>query len=243
MVKASLRSVEENIFDFKTHCLFCGVFLDMSLAKKNPKKASYRYSHVMTLGFQKNIINHCQVREDDWALKVKSRLSVINDLPAEEALCHHTCKDLFMKGKAPPEFASDDCKAFNKRRRVGRPRSISKSVALQYAIDFLENNDDQTITLQDLHQVMLRESGMTEEEVYTPKQLKKELENHYDARVLITTIRQCPNIVTLRFNVKSIIQEAHDTASELKELSDMDRLIETVGKFIRTEIKSMELHN
>ena len=70
-----------------------------------------------------------------------------------------------MKGKAPPEFASDDCKAFNKRRRVGRPRSISKSAALQYAIDFLENNDDETITLQDLHQVMLRESGMTEEEV------------------------------------------------------------------------------
>ena len=59
----------------------------------------------------------------------------------------------------------------------------------------------------------------------------------------ITTIRQCPNIVTLKSNVKSIIQEAHDRASELKELSDMDRLIETIGKFIRTEIKSMELHN
>ena len=45
VVKANLRSVEENIFDFKTHCLFCGVFLDMSLAKKNPKKASYRYRY------------------------------------------------------------------------------------------------------------------------------------------------------------------------------------------------------
>ena len=134
VVKASLRSVEENIFDFKTHCLFCGVFLDMSLAKKNPKEANYRYSHVMTLEFQKNIISHRHIREDDWALKVKSRLSMIDDLPAEEALYHHTCKDLFMRGKAPPEFASDDCKSFNKRRRVGQPRSISNSDIVQYSI-------------------------------------------------------------------------------------------------------------
>ena len=97
------------------------------------------------------------------------------------------------------------------------------------------------MTLQDLHQVILRESGMTEEEVYTTKQLKQELDNHYGARVSITSIRQHPNIVTLKSSVKSIIQEAHDRASELKELSDMDRLSETVGKFIRREINSMEL--
>ena len=39
VVKANLRSVEENIFNFKTQCLFCGVFIDVSLAKKNPKKS------------------------------------------------------------------------------------------------------------------------------------------------------------------------------------------------------------
>ena len=241
-IKPNLRSAEENVFDFKTHCLFCGLFVETCLAQKNPTKASYRYSHVMTLGFQENILSHCDMREDEWALKVQSRLLVVNDLPAEEALYHHTCKDLFMKGKAPPEFASKECTSSTKRRKVGRPRSTSKVGAIQYAIDFLEKNDDETITLQDLHQVMLKESGMNEEQACTPKQLKRELENYYGARVSITTIRQCPNVVTLTSNVKSIIQEAHDRASEMKELSDMDRLIETVGKFIRTEIKSMEHH-
>ena len=53
----------------------------------------------MTLGFQENFIKHHHTREDDWALKVQSHLSVMNDLSAEEALYHHTFKDLFMKGK------------------------------------------------------------------------------------------------------------------------------------------------
>ena len=57
---------------------------------------------------------------------------------------------------------------------------------------------------------------MTEEEMYTTKQLKEELKNHYGARVSITSIRQRPNIVTLKSNVKSIIPKAHDRASELK---------------------------
>ena len=34
VIKANLRSVEENVFDFKTHCFFCGVPVEMSLAKK-----------------------------------------------------------------------------------------------------------------------------------------------------------------------------------------------------------------
>ena len=74
-----------------------------------------------------------------------------------------------MKGKAPPESAFKECNSFTKRRKIGRPRSTFKVGTIQYAIDFLEKNDDETITLQDLHQVMLRESGMTKEVVYTRK--------------------------------------------------------------------------
>ena len=65
VVKPNLRSAEENVFDFKIHCLFCGVFVEMSLAQKNPNKASYIFSHVMTLGCQKNILSHCDMRKDD----------------------------------------------------------------------------------------------------------------------------------------------------------------------------------
>ena len=52
--------------------------------------------------------------------------------------------------------------------------------------------------------------------------------------------RQLPNVVTLTSSVKLIIQEAHVRAREMKELCDMDRLIESVGKYIITEMKFME---
>ena len=69
-------------------------------------------------------------------------------------------------------------------------------------------------------------------------ELRTRQERHNGIRLSITTSRQCPNIV----NINSIIQEAHERASVVKNLSDMDRLRETVGIFIQIEIKSMEHH-
>ena len=54
VTKLLLRS-GETVFDFKTHSHFCGVFVQQSLAHEKPNKASYKYSHVMTLAFQQSI--------------------------------------------------------------------------------------------------------------------------------------------------------------------------------------------
>ena len=241
----NLRSAERlSVFDYKTHCLFCGAFVDQSVAEKRPDKTNCKFSHVMTLGFQENIYSNCHDRKDDWALKVESRLSAVNDLPAEEALYHHTCYALFTAGKNLPSFSSDQgTENSRKRRKVGRPRSTSKADALQYVFQYLEENDDETVTIQELHQHMIESSGLGQDDVYTQVQLKRELESHYGSRVTITTVKSFPNVVTLTSNIKSIIQEAHSRARDLKEQSDMDKLIEIVGKYIRTEIKSMKHHN
>ena len=197
-----------------------------------------------TLPLQESILAKCRSRQDNWATQVESRLSVVNDLPAADALYHHACMTLFLTGKDLPDHSSEEGgTSSSKKRKLGRPTSVSKATALQYAFEYLEENDDETITLQELHKHMIVRSGFDEESVYTQVQLKRELEKHYGLRVSITTVKNHPNIVTLTTNVKSIIQEAHVRAKELDELSDMDRLIESVGKYIRTEIKSMEHHN
>ena len=156
----------------------------LSLAHKKPI-ASYKYSHVMTLGFQENIQNHCQGRQDDWATQIQSRISAGNDLPAEEALYHHTCKDMFLKGKDFPGV--EGATYTNKKRKVGRPKSSSKVTAVHYAFEYIKQNDDETVTLQELHQRMIRSNGLNEDDVYTQVQLKRELEKHYGSRVTITT--------------------------------------------------------
>ena len=70
--------------------------------------------------------------------------------------------------KTPKKSKTVEQNSTNMTEKPGSPRYSSKVAAFQYAMKFLENNDDETITLHDLHQGMIRESGMTEEEVYSP---------------------------------------------------------------------------
>ena len=159
----------------------------------------------MTLGFQENIDTHCKSRQDDWATQIQSRISAVNDLPAEEAVYHHTCKDLFLKGNY--FFVVERATYTSKKRKLGRPKSSSKVTALQYVFGHLEQIDNETVTLPELHQRMIRSIGLNEDDVYTQVLIKRELEKHHGSRrVTITTVRQLPNVVTLTSSVRHMTE-------------------------------------
>ena len=114
-----------------------------------------------------------------------------------------------------------------KKPKLGRPKDPSKVDTFEMVLSYLEENDDETITIDKLYNVMIERSG-----------LKRELQSHYGKKISMTTSQQKSTLVTLTSNVASIIQEAHKKA----EQKNMNDLIKAVGEYIRREIKCMDKH-
>ena len=105
-----------------------------------------------------------------WADEVAKRMACTNDLPAEEAIYHRKCFQYFMKpSKALPNETDEP-------RIRGRPTGSvdqQKRLAFRHVIEYLENNDDETVTLDELYAVM--ESKVSSEGVYSKKTLQRML--------------------------------------------------------------------
>ena len=103
----SLRSQVQE-YDFKTHCLFCGIYVDQQLASKYPERLALQYSSVQTLELQDTVKSCCIQRQDEWAAAVKSRILSVHDLPAAEAIYHKVCSRYFRSGNnIPLEYQPD----------------------------------------------------------------------------------------------------------------------------------------
>ena len=66
----------------------------------------------------------------------------------------------------------------SKRRSLGWPVDESKSAAFFETLDWLENNEDEVITIQMLSEKM-KEYMMADDEPYSRKYMKQKLKDHY----------------------------------------------------------------
>ena len=102
-------------------------------------------------------------------------------------------------------------------------------------IDYIEKNDDKTITLNDLYDVMKIKSGFTYDDIYSKSYMKQKLIDNYGQNVSITTIRQKQKQTS---NLIHRIQEADEEGKTV----ETGYLIGRIGKYIRTDIRCMETH-
>jgi len=142
--KAQFRSSE--------NCIFCGL-----PAKYDGRKKGYDVIPVRTKDFQESISDLCMKRNDEWSDTVRGRLEYARDLHAADAVYHQQCSVNFRTGKqVPQQYCSASTSDASKRPRlqVGRPIYSTKTVAFLKVAKYLEENDEEQITVNDLCEKM-----------------------------------------------------------------------------------------
>ena len=231
----NLRSAEPS-FNFKEHCLFCGVS-----AKYDGKKKGFGVIPVRTMDFHNSITAICEQRKDEWAAKVQARLLSVHDLHAADSVYHHECSTNFRTGKQTPSiFASED--DMPSKRRCGRPQDVARNDAFLEIIKFLEQNDEEQTTVLDLMDQMkqhLSESGLTDIEPYSGPYMKKRLKEYFGDRIIITDINSKPNVVTFFSTASATLQQFYHKQRNEDPEKEKLRLVEAAAQIIKNDIKSL----
>lgn len=117
------------------------------------KKIGVEVFKVTTISMKDSVLAACSDREDAWADTVRARILHVHDLPAADAMYHQTCSVNFRTGKQIPTlFLTGE--RHRKKKRVGLPQDEDKTEASLKVARFLQENDDEQITVNDLIDIM-----------------------------------------------------------------------------------------
>ncbi|CAC5372506.1 unnamed protein product [Mytilus coruscus] len=216
-----LRSKVE--FDFKKHCLFCGQLADAVIGRKR-KSDVYP---VRTSEFQCKIEDICKQRKNEWALEVRGRLEFIQDLHAANALYHQTCSVNFQTLKQTPLAFSPPAK--KAKTQAGRKSSLSESFL--FAAKYLQQNEDEQITVTDLVKKMSELCGI--DDAYGVQPMKNKLQEHFGDRIIISEINGKQNVVTFRNTVWSILHEFYEQTNTNRSIDEEKKsIIQAAAKIL-----------
>ena len=78
-------------------------------------------------------------------------------VPVEEAIYHRDCDKNFRAGKNIRVSFTNEGETPPKKQKLGSPKSMIKMSAFEIATQYLEENDEETITLNDLHHIIKKQ--------------------------------------------------------------------------------------
>ena len=233
------RRSTSQLFNVKEQCLFCGL-----PAKYSGKKKGYDVIPVRTMDFQDTVLMICKERTDPWSQIVHGRLQYLRDLHASDAIYHQTCSSNFRTGKdIPAQYSSDTDDSVKRTKVQGRPVDTVRSSAFEKVVQYLRDNEEEQLALQDLSDKMEEYLEGTNEEPYSVAYLKKKLEERLSDEIVISTIKKKANEVTLRKTVASILHEFHLQPKTEDVQVEESRIIQTAARLIESEIRSKESTN
>lgn len=231
----SLTRKAEHCFSFKTDCVFCGTKVEFG----GQRKRSGEVFRVTTVETKDTILGICSERGDAWAETIRSRLLNVHDLPAADAVYHQTCNVNFRTKRQLPRIYEVDESPAVKKKKVGRPEDEEKREAFLKVTKFLEENDDEQITVSDLMEKMEEYLSDSNSEAYGRHHMKTKLLEHFGDKIIITDINGKPNVVTFKTTATSILQEFHVQQKDVDIDAEQLNIIKAAAKLIKNDLKSI----
>ena len=223
-----LRSSEEDFSD----CFFCG------RPAKFGRKRKHDVLQVKTIGIKETVLKICQERADSWSDTVKARILHVHDLHAADAVYHQICSVNFRTKKQMPmsQFIAED----SKRPKLGRPQNDTRAEAFLEVARYLEDNDDEQITINDLIDLMSQKLADTTDEAYTYPHMKTKLQEYFGERLIQTEINGKPNVVTFRTTARVVLQDYYSKQQQKQNTAEEKiKLVQAAAKLIKEDIKAI----
>lgn len=233
----SQRSREDgsSCFSFPIQYLFCTNSINDEREKSKKKKSDETVHFVRTLDFDDSIKKVCEERQDDWSRQVYSRLVSMSDMHAADAVYHHSCSTYFRSGRGIPDrYCSSGQRDSKKRKTGGRPEDPKRHQAFLHAATFLLENDDETVTINDLCNVM-KKCGT---EPYCYKTMILKLNAHFNKDIVITPKTNDKAYVTLRKTARKVIQEFYNDDSIRNPEIEKKKIILAAVQLIKEDCKN-----
>lgn len=227
--KRPTRSRED--FSFKTDCFFCCVGIPL----ENGEVVSLNSSKVTTLEFKPRLLKTCQERDDTWGNEVQARLLSIVDLPAADAIYHRNCYTYFVTKQQNPSNPEEP------EAKKGRKQDEVAQVAFTEVCKYLEQTEDEQITVNDLIEMMKEKLEGTNSSAWSYPYMVSNLKKHFKDNIVFTNIKGKSNIVTFRKKTSTILQEFYE-ANQKKSDPDEEkiRLVKTAAELMKNDIKLIE---
>ena len=114
--------------------------------------------------------------------------------------------------------------SYAKKLKLGQPQLQERTDAFLEAVSYLEENDDEQITVSDLIRCMEDNIIGLDHSAYSPQHMKTKLQELYGDRIIITEINGKTNVVTFRSTAKAILQDFNQQEI-MKPDADVEKLV------------------
>lgn len=186
---------------------------------------------VTTLPLRDKVLEQCDKRGDTWASEVQTRLYGCIDLVAVETVYHSKCFCRFMLNKELEQALES--------KIMGRPEDQMMLQWFKMLCHWLESEAGvESYTLTELHDKMKEISDNPD--IYTVKRLKQKLQEHYKEFMFFAEVQGRSNVVCFKNMAKYIIKEKWYSEKKANIEDEVERILVTAAKIIRTEIQDKE---